>query len=128
MRSLETKQETNMATITKIDITEYLLDKYQLQKAEAKALVEDFFEEIRLSLESGGEVKLSGFGNFELRNKASRPGRNPKTGESIPVSARRVVAFKPGQKLRARVEIPSQNNSKKSAVVFDRTFVRIEHE
>ena len=99
MRSLETKQETNMATITKIDITEYLLDKYQLQKAEAKALVE-----IRLSLESGGEVKLSGFGNFELRNKASRPGRNPKTGESIPVSARRVVAFKPGQKLRARVE------------------------
>lgn len=71
MRSLETKQETNMATITKIDITEYLLDKYQLQKAEAKALVEDFFEEIRLSLESGGEVKLSGFGNFELRNKAS---------------------------------------------------------
>ena len=102
MRSLETKQETNMATITKIDITEYLLDKYQLQKA--KALVEDFFEEIRLSLESGGEVKLSGFGNFELRNKASRPGRNPKTGESIPVSARRVVAFKPGQKLRARVE------------------------
>ena len=104
MRSLETKQETNMATITKIDITEYLLDKYQLQKAEAKALVEEFFEEIRLSLESGGEVKLSGFGNFELRNKASRPGRNPKTGESIPVSARRVVAFKPGQKLRARVE------------------------
>jgi len=93
-----------MTTITKIDITEYLLDKYQLQKAEAKALVEDFFEEIRLSLESGGEVKLSGFGNFELRNKASRPGRNPKTGESIPVSARRVVAFKPGQKLRARVE------------------------
>ena len=63
-----------MATITKIDITEYLLDKYQLQKAEAKALVEDFFEEIRLSLESGGEVKLSGFGNFELRNKASRQG------------------------------------------------------
>ena len=60
MRSLETKQETNMTTITKIDITEYLLDKYQLQKAEAKALVEDFFEEIRLSLESGGEVKLSG--------------------------------------------------------------------
>ena len=90
--------------------------------------MEDFFEEIRLSLESGGEVKLSGFGNFELRNKASRPGRNPKTGESIPVSARRVVAFKPGKKLRARVENTKPNNSKKSAVVFDRTFVRIEHE
>ncbi len=58
----------------------------------------------RFIVRTGGEVKLSGFGNFELRNKASRPGRNPKTGESIPVSARRVVAFKPGQKLRARVE------------------------
>ena len=97
-----------MATITKIDITEYLLDKYQLQKAEAKALVEDFFEEIRLSLESGGEVKLSGFGNFELRNKASRPGRNPKTGESIPVSARRVVAFKPGKNYVLVWKTPSQ--------------------
>jgi len=102
-----------MATITKIDITEYLLDKYQLQKAEAKALVEDFFEEIRLSLESGGEVKLSGFGNFELRNKASRPGRNPKTGESIPVSARRVVAFKPGQKLSSRAGKKNKKKKKK---------------
>ena len=73
-------------------------------------------------------MKLSGFGNFELRNKASRPGRNPKTGESIPVSARRVVAFKPGQKYVLAWKIPSQNNSNKSAVVFDRTFVRIEHE
>ena len=61
-----------MATITKIDITEYLLDKYQLQKAEAKALVEDFFEEIRLSLESGGEVKLSGFGNFYSYRKGKQ--------------------------------------------------------
>nr|PRI99847.1 Integration host factor subunit alpha [Haemophilus influenzae] len=61
-------------------------------------------EEIRLSLESGQDVKLSGFGNFELRDKSSRPGRNPKTGDVVPVSARRVVTFKPGQKLRARVE------------------------
>ncbi|MBF0751040.1 MULTISPECIES: integration host factor subunit alpha [Pasteurellaceae] len=91
-------------TLTKIDITEFLIEKYQLQKLEAKRLVDNFFEEIRLSLEAGNDVKLSGFGNFELRDKASRPGRNPKTGESIPVSARRVVAFKPGQKLRARVE------------------------
>lgn len=91
-------------TLTKIDITEFLIEKYRLQKLEAKNLVDDFFEEIRLSLESGCDVKLSGFGNFELRDKASRPGRNPKTGESVPVSARRVVAFKPGQKLRTRVE------------------------
>ena len=80
-----------MATITKIDITENLIE-------------ENFFEEVRISLESGHDVKLSGFGNFELRNKASRPGRNPKTGDVVAVSARRVVTFKPGQKLRARVE------------------------
>ena len=93
-----------MATITKIDIIEYLSDKYQLSKHDTKNVVENFLEEIRLSLESGQDVKLSGFGNFELRNKASRPGRNPKTGDVVAVSARRVVTFKPGQKLRARVE------------------------
>ncbi|TPH20572.1 integration host factor subunit alpha [Haemophilus haemolyticus] len=93
-----------MATITKIDITENLIEKYQLPKNEAKKVVENFFEEVRISLESGHDVKLSGFGNFELRNKASRPGRNPKTGDLVAVSARRVVTFKPGQKLRARVE------------------------
>ena len=93
-----------MATITKIDIIEYLSDKYQLSKHDTKNVVENFLEEIRSSLESGHDVKLSGFGNFELRDKSSRPGRNPKTGEVVPVSARRVVTFKPGQKLRARVE------------------------
>lgn len=93
-----------MATITKIDIIEYLSDKYQLSKHDTKNVVENFLEEIRSSLESGHDVKLSGFGNFELRDKASRPGRNPKTGDVVPVSARRVVTFKPGQKLRARVE------------------------
>ncbi|AXP54991.1 integration host factor subunit alpha [Haemophilus influenzae] len=93
-----------MATITKIDIIEYLSDKYQLSKQDTKNVVENFLEEIRSSLESGHDVKLSGFGNFELRDKSSRPGRNPKTGDVVPVSARRVVTFKPGQKLRARVE------------------------
>ncbi|BBF05737.1 TPA: integration host factor subunit alpha [Haemophilus influenzae] len=93
-----------MATITKIDIIEYLSDKYHLSKQDTKNVVEKFLEEIRSSLESGHDVKLSGFGNFELRDKSSRPGRNPKTGDVVPVSARRVVTFKPGQKLRARVE------------------------
>lgn len=93
-----------MATITKINIIEYLSDKYQLSKHDTKNVVENFLEEIRSSLESGHDVKLSGFGNFELRDKSSRPGRNPKTGDVVPVSARRVVTFKPGQKLRARVE------------------------
>ena len=93
-----------MATITKLDIIEYLSDKYHLSKQDTKNVVENFLEEIRVSLESGQDVKLSGFGNFELRDKSSRPGRNPKTGDVVPVSARRVVTFKPGQKLRARVE------------------------
>lgn len=93
-----------MATITKLDIIEYLSDKYHLSKQDTKNVVENFLEEIRLSLESGQDVKLSGFGNFELRDKSSRPGRNPKTGDVVPVSARRVVTFKPGQKLRTRVE------------------------
>ena len=93
-----------MATLTKVEIAENLVQKHGLSKAEAKAVVESFFEEIRSTLADGKDVKLSGFGNFELRDKASRPGRNPKTGESVPVSARRVVVFKPGQKLRARVE------------------------
>ncbi|MGH8566647.1 MAG: HU family DNA-binding protein, partial [Gammaproteobacteria bacterium] len=61
-------------------------------------------EEMRRALEMGQQVKLSGFGNFDLRSKKRRPGRNPKTGEPIPITARRVVTFRPGQKLKARVE------------------------
>ncbi|MGX5914046.1 integration host factor subunit alpha [Aliidiomarina sp. Khilg15.8] len=90
--------------LTKAEIAEHLFDKVGLSKKDAKDLVELFFEEIREALESGEQVKLSGFGNFELRDKAERPGRNPKTGEDIPISARRVVTFRPGQKLKVRVE------------------------
>jgi integration host factor subunit alpha len=90
--------------LTKADMAERLFDDLGLNKREAKELVEAFFEEIRGSLEVGGQVKLSGFGNFDLRDKNQRPGRNPKTGEEIPISARRVVTFRPGQKLKARVE------------------------
>ena len=81
-----------------------LFEELGLNKREAKELVGVFFEEIRIALESGDEVKLSGFGNFILRDKNQRPGRNPKTGEKIPISARRVVTFRSGQKLKARVE------------------------
>lgn len=90
--------------LTKAGMAEKLYEELGLNKREAKELVELFFEEIRLALEEGQQVKLSGFGNFDLRNKNRRPGRNPKTGEEIPISARRVVTFKPGQKLKARVE------------------------
>ena len=93
-----------MSALTKADLAEMLFEELGLNKREAKEIVESFFEEIRSSLENNEQVKLSGFGNFELRDKNTRPGRNPKTGEEIPISARRVVTFKPGQKLKARVE------------------------
>ncbi len=90
--------------VTKADLAEKLFDELGLNKREATDVVECFFEEIKSSLESGDQVKLSGFGNFDLRDKTPRPGRNPKTGEEIPITARRVVTFRPGQKLKSRVE------------------------
>lgn len=90
--------------LTKTDFAERLHEELGLNKREAKEMVELFFEEIKGSLAQGEQVKLSGFGKFELRDKNSRPGRNPKTGEEIPITARRVVTFRSGQKLKARVE------------------------
>ena len=91
-------------TLTKAELAEMLFDQVGLNKREAKDMVETFFDEISAALVRGESVKLSGFGNFDLRSKNQRPGRNPKTGEEIPISARRVVTFRPGQKLKARVE------------------------
>jgi len=91
--------------LTKADVASRLFDTIGLAKREAKEVVELFFQQICASLARGQQVKISGFGNFELHDKNERPGRNPKTGEMIPVSARRVVTFRSGQKLRARVEI-----------------------
>ncbi|WP_286266917.1 integration host factor subunit alpha [Thalassotalea atypica] len=90
--------------LTKAEVAEHLYEKVGLSKRDAKEMVEVFFEEIRATLENGEQVKLSGFGNFDLRVKSERPGRNPKTGEDIPISARKVVTFRPGQKLKSRVE------------------------
>ena len=91
-------------SLTKADIADRLFHEVGLNKREAKEFVDTYFEVIRNALESGENVKLSGFGNFQLREKNERPGRNPKSGEEIPISARRVVTFRPGQKLRSRVE------------------------
>jgi len=91
-------------TLTKADLADLLFEQVGLNKREAKDMVEAFFEELRAALENGDSVKLSGFGNFELRQKAERPGRNPKTGEEIPISARRVVTFHASQKLKSKVE------------------------
>jgi integration host factor subunit alpha len=100
---LKTKKVLNM-TVTKADLADLLFQKVGLNKREAKDMVEAFFEEIRVRLEQGKDVRLSGFGNFQLRDKPQRPGRNPKTGEEIPISARRVVTFHPGAKLKDIVE------------------------
>ena len=104
-----------MGALTKADIAEELFDQLGLNKREAKEVVELFFEEISRSLENNVQVKLSGFGNFELKEKKERPGRNPKTGEDVPISARRVVTFHAGQKLKARVEIYSGAENEKYA-------------
>jgi len=92
-------------TLTKAELADLLFDKVGLNKREAKDMVESFFEEIRATLETGTSVKLSGFGNFQLRDKPQRPGRNPKTGEEIPITARRVVTFHASQKLKGMVEL-----------------------
>lgn len=91
-------------TLTKAEIAQQLTDTFGFNKRESKEIVEQFYDEIGEVLVSGEQIKLSGFGNFELRDKSSRPGRNPRTGEDVPISARRVVTFKPGQKLRAQID------------------------
>ena len=90
--------------LTKADMAESLYNELGLNKREARELVDLFYEELRNALAEGSQIKLSGFGNFDLRDKNERPGRNPKTGHEVPITARRVVTFRPGQKLKARVE------------------------
>ena len=98
-------------TVTKADLANTLFEQLGLNKREAKEFVELFFEKIRESLESGESVKLSGFGGFSVRDKKSRPGRNPKTGEEVPVTPRRVVTYKASQKVKDRI---AKNNASAS--------------
>ncbi|MCD8505119.1 MAG: integration host factor subunit alpha [Burkholderiaceae bacterium] len=95
-------------TLTKAELAEALFERVGLNKRESKDIVETFFDKIRESLEMGHNVKLSGFGNFQVRDKPARPGRNPKTGEVIPISARRVVTFHSSQKLKLAIEVQDQ--------------------
>jgi integration host factor subunit alpha len=106
-----------MMTLTKADLTEKLYEELGFSKRECQGLVELFFEELRTALEAGEPVRLSGFGKFDLREKKQRPGRNPKTGVEIPITARRVVTFRPGQKLRTRVE--AHAGSEQSSLVAE---------
>ena len=102
-------------TTTKAVLTATLFQQLGLNKREAQDMVDRFFEEIANALETGDSVKVSGFGHFTLREKPPRPGRNPKSGKEIPISARRVVAFHPSAKLRASVETANRPNSAKES-------------
>ena len=91
-------------TLTRADLAEKLFTDVGINQREAKEIVGAFFDVISMALENNQQVKLAGFGNFEVRDKKPRPGRNPKTGEAFQISARRVATFRPGKKLRIRVE------------------------
>ena len=91
-------------SLTKAEMAESLFNEIGLNKPEARELVDLCFEELRASLAGGVQIKLTGFGGFDLRDKNERPGRNPTTGEIVPITARRVVTFRAGPKLKARVE------------------------
>ncbi|MGJ9418701.1 integration host factor subunit alpha [Massilia sp. CMS3.1] len=95
--------ESDFPSLTKAELAELLFEHVGLNKREAKDMIETFFDEVCNALERGESVKLSGFGNFQLRDKSARPGRNPKTGETVPIAARRVVTFHPSQKLKDMV-------------------------
>ena len=96
-------------TRTKAELAELLFERLELNKRESKDMVEAFFDIIHATLVSGEDVKMSGFGNFNIRRKAPRPGRNPRTGEAIPIKARNVVTFHASHKLKGVVQgdIPS---------------------
>ena len=99
-------------TLTKAELSELLFDRLGLNKRESKDMVEAFFEIVHEALVHGSDVKLSGFGNFNIRRKAPRPGRNPRTGEAIPIKARNVVTFHASHKLKAVVqgEVPLEGD------------------
>jgi integration host factor subunit alpha len=91
-------------TLTKAELAELLFERLGLNKRESKDMVEAFFDIIHTTLVSGEDVKMSGFGNFNIRRKAPRPGRNPRTGEAIPIKARNVVTFHASHKLKGVVQ------------------------
>ena len=91
-------------TLTKAELADLLFERLGLNKRESKDMVEAFFDLIHATLVSGADVKMSGFGNFNIRRKAPRPGRNPRTGEAIPIKARNVVTFHASHKLKAVVQ------------------------
>lgn len=97
-------ESLEMPALTKAQLAELLFERIGLNKRESKDMVDAFFDLIADSLVQGDDVKISGFGNFQIRAKAPRPGRNPRTGETIPIQARRVVTFHAGYKLKEQIQ------------------------
>jgi integration host factor subunit alpha len=90
--------------LTKAQLADMLFDQIGLNKRESKDMIDAFFELISKSVVAGQDVKISGFGNFQIRTKAPRPGRNPRTGEPIPIDSRRVVTFHASHKLKEQIQ------------------------
>lgn len=97
-------QSLETTALTKAQLAELLFDQIGLNKRESKDMIEAFFDLVCTSLINGEDVKISGFGNFQIRTKAPRPGRNPRTGESIPIQARSVVTFHASHKLKEQIQ------------------------
>lgn len=90
--------------LTKAHLADLLFEQIGLNKRESKDLIDAFFDQMVASLVEGDDVKISGFGNFQIRTKAPRPGRNPRTGQAIPIQSRRVVTFHASQKLKDQIQ------------------------
>jgi integration host factor subunit alpha len=99
-----TVESLETPALTKAQLAELLFEQIGLNKRESKDMIDAFFDLISTSLVDGNDVKVTGFGNFQIRTKAPRPGRNPRTGESIPIEARRVVTFHASQKLKEQIQ------------------------
>jgi len=99
-----TVESLETPALTKAQLAELLFEQIGLNKRESKDMVDAFFELVSNSLVDGDDVKITGFGNFQIRTKSPRPGRNPRTGEAIPIAARRVVTFHASQKLKEQIQ------------------------
>ena len=99
-----TVESLETPSLTKAQLADLLYEQIGLNKRESKDMIDEFFDLICAQLIAGNDVKISGFGNFQIRTKAPRPGRNPRTGEAIPIEARRVVTFHPSHKLKEMIQ------------------------
>ena len=99
-----TVESLETPALTKAQLAELLFEQIGLNKRESKDMIDAFFDLVAQRLVDGDDIKITGFGNFQIRTKAPRPGRNPRTGEAIPIEARRVVTFHASHKLKEQIQ------------------------